>query len=229
MEKPKILIVDDKLENLVALEKVLDVFDVEFIRSASGNEALVMTLIYDFALAIVDIQMPEMDGYETVELMRQEEKTKLLPVIFVSAIYTEDFHIVKGIETGAVDFIPKPIVPIILRGKVKVFLDLYIHKTQLEELVEKRTIELKKINKKLKQEIGERKKVNQQLKERNEELDAFSHTVAHDLKNPLGSIMGFSELLFDDHSELSKNETLKYRSEERRVGKECRSRWSPYH
>ena len=210
MEKPKILIVDDKLENLVALEKVLNVFDVDFIRSASGNEALVMTLMYDFALAIVDIQMPEMDGYETVELMRQEEKTKLLPVIFVSAIYTEDFHIVKGIETGAVDFIPKPIVPVILRGKVKVFLDLYIHKTQLEELVEKRTLDLKKINKKLKLEIGERKKANRQLEERNEELDAFSHTVAHDLKNPLGAIMGFAELLFDDYSELSKGVILKY-------------------
>ncbi|OQX73099.1 MAG: hypothetical protein B6D64_14330 [Bacteroidetes bacterium 4484_276] len=80
-EIPKILIVDDRLENLIALEKVLDVFDVEFVRAISGNEALVNTLVHDFALAIIDIQMPEMDGYETVELMREEEKTKLLPVI----------------------------------------------------------------------------------------------------------------------------------------------------
>ncbi len=210
MERPKILIVDDKPENLIALEKVLNVFDVDFLRSESGNDALVKTLIHDFALAIVDIQMPEMDGFETVELMRQEEKTKLLPVIFVSAIYTEDFHIVKGIETGAVDFIPKPIMPVILRGKVKVFLDLYSHKTHLEDLVKKRTIELNKINKKLKLEIAERKKANQQLKESNEELDAFSYTVAHDLKSPLGIIMGFAELLFENYTELSKDEILKY-------------------
>ena len=210
MERPKILIVDDKPENLIALEKVLNVFDVEFFRSESGNDALVKTLMHNFALAIVDVQMPEMDGFETVELMRQEEKTKLLPVIFVSAIYTEDSHIVKGIETGAVDFIPKPIMPVILQGKVKVFLDLYNHKTHLEDIVKKRTIELNKINKKLKLEITERKKAYQQLKESNEELDAFSYTVAHDLKSPLGIIMGFAELIFENYSELSKDEILKY-------------------
>ena len=210
MERPKILIVDDKPENLIALEKVLNVFDVEFFRSESGNDALVKTLMHNFALAIVDVQMPEMDGFETVELMRQEEKTKLLPVIFVSAIYTEDSHIVKGIETGAVDFIPKPIMPVILQGKVKIFLDLYNHKTHLEDIVKKRTIELNKINKKLKLEITERKKAYQQLKESNEELDAFSYTVAHDLKSPLGIIMGFAELIFENYSELSKDEILKY-------------------
>lgn len=210
MERPKILIVDDKPENLIALEKVLNVFDVEFFRSESGNDALVKTLMHNFALAIVDVQMPEMDGFETVELMRQEEKTKLLPVIFVSAIYTEDSHIVKGIETGAVDFIPKPIMPVILQGKVKIFLDLYNHKTHLEDIVKKRTIELNKINKKLKLEITERKNAYQQLKESNEELDAFSYTVAHDLKSPLGIIMGFAELIFENYSELSKDEILKY-------------------
>ena len=210
MERPKILIVDDKPENLIALEKVLNVFDVEFFRSESGNDALVKTLLHNFALAIVDVQMPEMDGFETVELMRQEEKTKLLPVIFVSAIYTEDSHIVKGIETGAVDFIPKPIMPVILQGKVKIFLDLYNHKTHLEDIVKKRTIELNKINKKLKLEITERKNAYQQLKESNEELDAFSYTVAHDLKSPLGIIMGFAELLYENYSEFSKDEILKY-------------------
>lgn len=201
-ENPKILIVDDKLENLIALEKVLNVFDVDFIRTTSGNEALVMTLIYDFALAIVDIQMPEMDGYETVELMRQEEKTKLLPVIFVSAIYTEDFHIVKGIETGAVDFIPKPIVPVILRGKVKVFLDLYIHKTQLEDLVEKRTFELNKINKKLKLEIAERKKANLIAEEAkakalaaDKHKSSFLANMSHEIRTPLNGIIGMIEIL----------------------------------
>ncbi len=201
-EHPKILIVDDKIENLIALEKVLNVFDVNFFRATSGNEALVMTLMNDFALAIVDIQMPEMDGYETVELMRQEEKTRLLPVIFVSAIYTEDFHIEKGIETGAVDFIPKPIVPVILQGKVKVFLDLYNHKTHLEDLVEKRTLELKKINKKLKLEIAERKKANIIAEEaKAKALTADKHksiflaNMSHEIRTPLNGIIGMTEIL----------------------------------
>ncbi len=200
--KPKILIVDDKPENLIALEKVLNNFDVDFIRATSGNEALVMTLMYDFALAIVDIQMPEMDGYETVELMRQEEKTKLLPVIFVSAIYTEDFHIVKGIETGAVDFIPKPIVPVILRGKVKVFLDLYIHQTQLEMLVKKRTQELKKINKKLEEEVGERKKaylIAEEAKAKaiaaDKHKSTFLANMSHEIRTPLNGILGMTQIL----------------------------------
>ena len=201
-EKTKILIVDDKLENLIALEKVLNIFDVDFIRAFSGNEALCMTLMHDFALAIVDIQMPEMDGYETVELMRQEEKTKLLPIIFVSAIYTEDFHIVKGIETGAVDFIPKPIVPIILRGKVKVFLDLYIHKTNLEDIVEKRTLELKKTNKKLKLEVAERKKANLIAEEAkakalmaDKHKSIFLANMSHEIRTPLNGIIGMTEIL----------------------------------
>ncbi len=205
-ENPKVLIVDDRLENLIALEKVLNVFDVDFIRTTSGNEALAMTLMYDFALAIVDIQMPEMDGYETVELMRQEEKTKLLPVIFVSAIYTEDFHIIKGIETGAVDFIPKPIVPAILRGKVKVFLDLYIHKTQLEDIVAKRTLELNKINQKLKLEIAERKNANLIAEEaKAKALTADKHksiflaNMSHEIRTPLNGIIGMTSILKKTH------------------------------
>ena len=98
--KPKILIVDDKIENLVALEKTLDDIDVEFIRALSGNEALAATLDHEFALCLIDVQMPEMDGYETVEIMRQETKTRHLPTIFISAICTEEFHQIKGIETG---------------------------------------------------------------------------------------------------------------------------------
>ena len=130
--RPKILIVDDKLPNLIALETVLKNSGVEFIRALSGNDALALTLKYEFALGIIDIQMPDMDGYETVEFIQNDPNIAYFPVIFVSAIHKDEFYVVKGIETGAVDFISKPIVPSILRGKVKVFLDLYEHKKQLE-------------------------------------------------------------------------------------------------
>ena len=157
--KLKILIVDDKIENIIALEKLLGDFKVEFVRAFSGNEALVNTFLHDFALAIIDIQMPDMDGYETVELMRQEEGTKYLPIIFVSAIYKDDFYIIKGIESGAFDFISKPIVPEILKGKVKVFLDVYTQQKEIERM-----------NAELKRDIRKRKKAEKALKQHAQQL-----------------------------------------------------------
>ena len=137
MEKPKILLVDDLEENLVSLELMLGDFDVTFVKATSGSEALRKTMHDEFALAILDVQMPGMDGYETLSLMRKRKKTRYLPVIFVSAIHQSELHIIKGIETGAVDFIPKPIISEILVGKVKNFLDLHTQKQELKSLLKK--------------------------------------------------------------------------------------------
>ncbi len=123
-EKLKILIVDDKPENLYALEVILRDLDVELIKAGSGNEALAATLNHNFSLAILDVQMPEMDGYELAEIMRHEEKTRDMPIIFVSAIFSDDFHIFQGYEAGAVDFIPKPFDKNLLLSKVRVFIQL---------------------------------------------------------------------------------------------------------
>ena len=189
--KPKILIVDDKIANLIALEKVLLKQDVDFIRAMSGEEALMMVAKNEFALALIDVQMPLMDGFETVEIMRQDIKTQHLPVIFVSAIYSENYYKIKGIKVGAVDFITKPIVHEILLGKVRIFLELYEQKKQLEEqnqallsaiserqqaenelkqhqehlekLVEERTAKMQLANKNLRQEIHERIQANNAL------------------------------------------------------------------
>ncbi len=134
--RPKILIVDDRPQNLYVLDQLLQKLDVEVIKAASGLEALQLSLEHDFCLAIVDVQMPEMDGYELVELLRGNQSTAHLPVIFVSAIYSDEYHHRKGYDTGAVDFMTKPFVPEILLSKVRVFLDLYHQRSQLQTLVD---------------------------------------------------------------------------------------------
>ena len=136
MKRTKILLVDDHVENLIALERSMDDMNLDFIRALSGNEALIATLEHKFALALIDVQMPEMDGFETVKLMRKDKQTEYLPVIFVSAIYTDEYYHIKGLESGAVDFLTKPINIKILRGKVAVFLRLYKQRKELEEALE---------------------------------------------------------------------------------------------
>src|SRR5512136_2551870 len=130
---PKILIVDDKPENLYAMERVLQKLDVEIIQATSGAQALQLALEHEFFAAIVDVQMPDMDGYELVELLRGYEATTTLPVIFVSAIYSDEYHHRKGYEAGAVDFMSKPFIPEILLSKVQVFIDLYQQRKALQE------------------------------------------------------------------------------------------------
>ena len=165
-KRPKILIVDDRIENLIALEKLLADLDVEFVRAVSGNEALKQVVENDFAIALVDVQMPGMDGFETVELMRQEERTKFLPVIFLTALFKEEFYHIKGIKTGAVDFITKPIIPEILVGKIRVFLELHNRKISMEDEIKRR----KTSEDALKISESKLSKLNQQLEEKLNEL-----------------------------------------------------------
>ena len=186
MEKTKILIVDDLVENLISLEMLLSDFCVTIVRATSGAEALRKTLNEDFAMAILDVQMPGMDGYETLTLMRKREKTKYLPVIFVSAIHQSDLHIIKGIETGAVDFIPKPIIPEILIGKVKIFLDLYYQKKKLDGLL----LHLEATNKEL--EFQKTK-----AEEATKAKAMFLANMSHEIRTPLNGIIGISKVLED--------------------------------
>ncbi len=182
--KPKILIVDDLLENLISLEAILEDFEIDIVRASSGEEALRYCLKEDFALAILDVQMPVMNGYETLEMMRQRKKTKYLPVIFVSAIHQSDLSIIKGIETGAVDFIPKPIIPDILKGKVHVFLDLYIQRKKMDDLL----AEMEQTNLNLKIAKG-----HAEVATRTKSM--FLANMTHEIRTPLNGVIGLSKLL----------------------------------
>ena len=145
-----ILLVDDRPENLLALESLLESPELNIVKATSGNEALGLMLEYDFALVLLDVQMPGMDGFETAELMRGTEKTRQVPIIFVTAISKEKQHVFKGYEAGAVDYLFKPIVPEFLKTKVKVFRDLFQQRktiqNQLREIESKNVLLQKRLD-----------------------------------------------------------------------------------
>jgi two-component system sensor histidine kinase/response regulator len=166
----KCLLVDDLEENLVALGALLEQDGVQLLKARSGSEALELLLIHDFALALLDVQMPDIDGFQLAEFMRGSERTRNIPIIFVTAGTHEPHRVFKGYETGAVDFLHKPVDPLILANKASVFFQLYRQKLQLAE----------------------------DLKERTETLrlnEMFVAILGHDLRTPLNTILTCAETL----------------------------------
>lgn len=154
MIKQKILIVDDIQANLIAMEELLEDVGAEIVKATSGNEAVKMALNNDFDLILMDIQMPGMDGFESVDYIRREDKNKNIPVIFQSAIFTDDIYKIKGIEAGAIDFIAKPISEQLLTGKVRILLRFQKQNTQLKYTkseLQNKTLELENANNHLRQ------------------------------------------------------------------------------
>ncbi|HEY9716985.1 MAG TPA: response regulator, partial [Trichormus sp.] len=123
--KPEILLVDDRAENIMVLRATLSSLDVTMVDANSGREALKLLLDREFAVILLDVMMPEIDGFETARLIREREKSRLTPIIFITAMSLNDADAFKGYSVGAVDYIMKPFVPDILRSKVSVFVDLF--------------------------------------------------------------------------------------------------------
>lgn len=135
-EKPRILLVDDKLKNLQALEALLDGMELICVKASSGNEALKIAMQQVLALILLDVKMPEMDGYETAEILRSSEETQHIPIIFVTAAYQAQNHIFQGYESGAVDYLLKPLDPHILKSKIRVFLEIYQKNQALKKTIQ---------------------------------------------------------------------------------------------
>jgi two-component sensor histidine kinase len=152
--KASILIVDDRPENLIAMNALLEGTVDSVVTAGSGNEALAAMLDHDFALVLLDVQMPEMDGFETAELMRANSRTRDIPIVFVTAVNREQKFVFRGYEAGAIDYVFKPIDPFILRSKVAVFLELYERRASLERALEANRILMREIHHRVKNNLA---------------------------------------------------------------------------
>jgi signal transduction histidine kinase len=214
---PKILVVDDRADNLISIEAILEKDNYTIVKANSGKAALKVLLNdHDFSLILMDVQMPELNGYETATIIYERDKLRNIPIIFITANnYDEDFMF-RGYRMGGVDYIYKPINPELLRAKVAVFVELYSKNQQL--LLQEKKLLI--ANEFLQKEVEERKASeervkllneqlvakNESLKQMNEELDQFAYMASHDLQEPLRKIQVFSDKIlrnnnFDPDSE----------------------------
>ncbi|WP_244224360.1 hybrid sensor histidine kinase/response regulator [Corallococcus sicarius] len=175
----RVLLVDDVPSNLFALEAILEPLGAHLVSVRSGDEALKALLLDEYACVLMDVQMPGLDGLETARLVRARERTKHLPILFITALSRETAYITRGYEYGAVDYLLKPVDPDILRAKVSVFVELYQRGEQLRQQA---------------LELAERRRVEEELQRATELEQQIVGIVGHDIRSPLAAILTTASL-----------------------------------
>jgi signal transduction histidine kinase len=208
-EPVNILLVDDEPRNLTVLESILENPGYRLVRAESGDQALLALVASEFAVIVLDIHMPGMSGFELAQLVKRRPKTASIPIIFLTAHYSEDRHVIEGYESGAVDYLHKPVNAVVVRSKVAVFAELYrktrestkANRALLSEVTERRRVqeEMRELNSKLEQHVAERtaellaanralRQIQNELIETDRRKDQFLAMLGHELRNPLAPI-----------------------------------------
>ena len=185
-QRANILLVDDRRDKLLALEVILAPLGENLVLAHSGMDALRLLLKQDFALIVLDVSMPGIDGFETASLVRQRKNSEMTPIIFISAINQSDLHLARGYSLGAVDYILTPIVPEILRAKVSFFIELHKKNKQLQQLVEAQA------------QLIREQAARAEAEAANQAKDRFLAMLSHELRTPLTPILLASSILSDD-------------------------------
>src|SRR5918995_2737791 len=196
-DRVNILLVDDQPANLVALEAMLQGLGQNLIRAESGREALKWLLTHEFAVILLDVKMPDMDGFETAALIRQRDKSRHTPILFLTAADNSQNHAVRGYAVGAVDYLIKPVVPEFVRSKVAVFVEL----AKKSELLRRQTQLLAQSEQAARELAEMRAELVRDLEHKNREMESFSYAVSHDLRAPLRRIDSFSRAVLESQGE----------------------------